>query len=372
MHAEGAPISSPSRASLQKRSVLRQLLIVFILFTFASLLLLKYGNMDNNQILITLGYEHFDGTEARKGPMLGDLWEGKVVYSSTQSYPQANSKLWQTFRWRKLTRNAENARLSWLDRNPSLSFEVWMDEQVDTFVQQFFGPDLFSLYESFPLGVMKADFWRYAILFAKGGIYADVDTICRQEIDKWFPPRAEEKEGESLACNYHPGVSNMTLSGKKYSQLEWKDCQIVIAPENDEHFCQWTIASVAGHPVLTNVIRLIFQRAREGISKSEHFVHYHTGPAVWTDAIIDFFSRELGHKKPVARTALDLIQLVWHVPEYNAVAEKFGICMMASSFFGASSEPENVQNLFGSVIWETASWTKERETYLKDRLNNEI
>ena len=362
---------SPSQArKLQKRSVLRQLLIVFILLIFASLLLLKYGDIDNHKIFIRLGYDNADSTEARKGILAGDLWEGKVVYNSTQSYSQANSKLWQTFRWRKLTKNAENARLSWLDLNPSLSFEVCEDEQVDTFVRQFFGPELFSLYESFPLGVMKADFWRYAILFANGGIYADVDTICRKEIDKWFPPRAKEEEGEALSCKYHPGGSNMTFRGKKYSQLQWKDCQIVIAPENDEHFCQWTIASVAGHPVLTNVIRLIFQRAREGISRSEHFVHYHTGPAVWTDAIVDFFSQELGHKKPAARSALDLLQLVWQVPEYNAIAEKFGICMMASSFFGASSEPENVRNLFGSVIWETASWTKEREKYLKDRENN--
>eukprot|EP00890_Picochlorum_soloecismus_P000693 jgi/Picsp_1/1624/NSC_05102-R1_alpha- -mannosyltransferase subunit len=354
--------SSIGVKKFQNRAVSQKRFIPFILFALASLILLKYGKIDN-EIFVTLGHDISYETQGRFGT--GDLWETKVVYDSTNSH--ANSKLWQTFRWKKLTKDAENARLSWLDLNPSLSFEVWMDERVDKFVRQFFGKDLYLLYQSFPLGVMKADLWRYAILFAEGGIYADVDTICQKEIDKWFPPREVEQAGESLSCKYHPGGSNMTLSGKKYSQLQWKDCQIVIAPENDQHFCQWTIASVAGHPILSNVLRLIFQRARQGISKSEHFVHYHTGPAVWTDAIVDFFSQELGHKKPVGGTALDMIQLVWEVPEYNAVADKFGICMMASSFFGASSEPENVRNLFGSIIWETASWTKEREKYLKDR-----
>ena len=275
---------------LQNRPVSQKKLIPLILLGLGSIYLLRYGKIDNTHG-IQVTQETLDSFDT------GGLWETKVVYDLTnrslnrESNIAIDSKLWQTFRWKKLIKKAEKARLSWLDLNPSLSFEVWMDEMVDNFVRQFFGRDLYSLYQSFPLGVMKADFWRYAILFAEGGIYADVDTICRKEIDKWFPPRAEKEEGESLSCKYHPGMSNMTLNGHKYSQLQWKDCQIVIAPENDEHFCQWTIASVAGHPILSNVLRLIFQRAREGISESEHFVHYHTGPAVWTDAIVDFFSQ---------------------------------------------------------------------------------
>ncbi len=34
------------------------------------------------------------------------------------------------------------------------------------------------MFRAYPLGVMRADFWRYAILFAHGGLYADMDCRC--------------------------------------------------------------------------------------------------------------------------------------------------------------------------------------------------
>ena len=38
---------------------------------------------------------------------------------------------------------------------------------------------MYDIYSSFPIGVMKADFFRYAVLLAHGGVYADVDTACQ-------------------------------------------------------------------------------------------------------------------------------------------------------------------------------------------------
>ena len=167
-----------------------------------------------------------------------------------------------------------------------------------------------------------------------------------------------------MSCKYHPGASRMTVNGTLYSKLRWEDCQIIFSPENDTHFCQWTIASVPGHPIMLNVLHLIFQRVMEGLSKSEHFVHFHTGPGVWTTAITNFFLHELGHKKPfVDITANEFMHRVWEDPEYNRVAGKYGICIMASSFFGASSEPENVQNIYGSQKWASDSWIKKAEEY---------
>ena len=33
-----------------------------------------------------------------------------------------------------------------------------------------------AAYRSFPLGVMRADMWRYAVLYDRGGLYADIDV----------------------------------------------------------------------------------------------------------------------------------------------------------------------------------------------------
>jgi mannosyltransferase OCH1-like enzyme len=38
---------------------------------------------------------------------------------------------------------------------------------------------------NFPKGVMKADFWRYAVLYFYGGVYTDIDTDPYKSIRDW-------------------------------------------------------------------------------------------------------------------------------------------------------------------------------------------
>ena len=38
-------------------------------------------------------------------------------------------------------------------------------------------PEIKDAYDSLPIRVMKADLWRYCILYKYGGIYADSDTV---------------------------------------------------------------------------------------------------------------------------------------------------------------------------------------------------
>ena len=64
------------------------------------------------------------------------------------------------------------------------------------------------MFTKYPLGVMKADFWRYCVMFVEGGIYSDLDTEIFVPINKW-PIQKEAK--------------------------------IVIGIENELMFCQWTL-----------------------------------------------------------------------------------------------------------------------------------
>jgi hypothetical protein len=121
---------------------------------------------------------------------------------------------------------------------------------------------------------MRADFWRYAILYAEGGVYADVDTRCLRGMAHWF---------EDLSNL--PGSIPEAMVGRwpsmrpAYNELGWEGCKAVIGLENGVHFCQWTIATVPAHPVLRRVLEMIVERARLGIHLDhEHFVHEHTGP----------------------------------------------------------------------------------------------
>jgi len=74
-------------------------------------------------------------------------------------------------------------------------------------------------------------------------------------------------------------------------------------------FCQWTIQSKPGHPVLRDIVVSITEEAlrmkKAGIlskSKMDKTVVEFTGPAVWTDIVLKYFNDpkyfhfESGHK----------------------------------------------------------------------------
>jgi mannosyltransferase OCH1-like enzyme len=60
------------------------------------------------------------------------------------------------------------------------------DQQVDDFMKTNFS-DIYEVYHNLPLPVMKADLWRYCVIYHYGGIYADMDTIfIGDDLDSLF------------------------------------------------------------------------------------------------------------------------------------------------------------------------------------------
>ena len=55
--------------------------------------------------------------------------------------------------------------------------------------QEHMDPEFFLIINSFKLRVMMSDFWRYFVLYIKGGIYADTDVRLLKPIEDWeFDP----------------------------------------------------------------------------------------------------------------------------------------------------------------------------------------
>ena len=48
-------------------------------------------------------------------------------------------------------------------------------------------PDVVEAYQALPLNILKADFFRYLILLARGGVYADIDTTALKPAMEWLP-----------------------------------------------------------------------------------------------------------------------------------------------------------------------------------------
>jgi len=169
--------------------------------------------------------------------------------------------IWQTYKTRDLPPAAKRCRESWLSLNPRWRHEFYDDTDIEAYVRSSWGKRMAAFHAALPLGVMKADLWRYLILCDKGGVYTDVDTVCLEPLDRWI-------DGSRLRC---------------------ADV-LIVGLENMTHFCQWTIAATPGHPALEHVAAFLLKNFESrGIDITyEHFVHATTGPAIWTEALSEY------------------------------------------------------------------------------------
>ena len=159
--------------------------------------------------------------------------------------------LWQTWKSKRLEGKPALWHQTWVDQNPSFECKVCDDEECRAFVQMHFDKQILSIYDQLPLNVMRADLWRYLVIFQNGGVYADMDTSCLEPIDRWLG-----------------------------------DAEIVIGVEGASPcFCQWTFASVSGHPVLEHVINEVCARVKDVTSVNFDKVLAMTGPFVFTKAV---------------------------------------------------------------------------------------
>jgi hypothetical protein len=132
----------------------------------------------------------------------------------------------------------------------------WNDEDVDAFLKYCY-PHLESLVQKIPFRVMKADLFRYLVVFKFGGIYSDADTLCLKSIDDWI-------QMESLT-----ELNGKTLYSKK-GRVEGlfgieSDLLYLFDKEPGRHldkmfyphpagFAQFAFAASPGSPVLRDVV----------------------------------------------------------------------------------------------------------------------
>jgi len=148
---------------------------------------------------------------------------------------------------------------SWGEKNgPTWHHRVCYDRDVDLlFSHPALPPRLREAYKMLPVGVMKADVWRYAVLYVHGGVYADLDAECKSPVHEWLNNSSQDPVG------------------------------LIVGAENGVNLCQWTMASRPRHPAVRTVLELVATRVLdEGIDLAEtHVVCRTTGPCVWNSGI---------------------------------------------------------------------------------------
>jgi len=67
---------------------------------------------------------------------------------------------------------------SWTVHNPSFHTWFWTDSAVRRLLDSNFSAWLVDLYDSYPMAINRADLRKYLVLYAVGGVVADLDVQC--------------------------------------------------------------------------------------------------------------------------------------------------------------------------------------------------
>lgn len=191
--------------------------------------------------------------------------------------------IWQT--WKYTPADGEftfrEQEATWTDQHPGFIHEVITDTVAVHLLRLLYAsvPEVLEAYEALPLPVLKADFFRYLILLARGGIYTDIDTYAIRSALEWVP--------ESVPRDAIGLVIGIEADPDRPDWKDWYSRRI--------QFCQWTIQAKPGHPVLREIVSHVtletLRRKRLGLLETtdKNVVEF-TGPAVWTDIIFDYFN----------------------------------------------------------------------------------
>lgn len=84
---------------------------------------------------------------------------------------------------------------SWSSKNPDCDYRFVDDAHCAKMIADF-DQELLECYERIPPGAFRADIWRYCALYRFGGIYADIDTVCK------YPMKKIIKENDQFIVAY--------------------------------------------------------------------------------------------------------------------------------------------------------------------------
>jgi inositol phosphorylceramide mannosyltransferase catalytic subunit len=135
-------------------------------------------------------------------------------------------------------------------RNPEYDYQFYDDERIKLFIKEEFGKEYYDLYSRITIGAVKADFFRYAILYKKGGVYLDIDSLNIKKLDYFILP---------------------------------SDTAIISLENNLEYYVQWALIFEPGHPFLKKTLEMVVDNLKANRYPNDG--HKMTGPTVYTQAI---------------------------------------------------------------------------------------
>lgn len=276
-----SPIASHFRSKLttQVRRVLpAYILLIFLILFFAN------TNFFTSPIRAAHRYKR-------------ELRYQKPLQGSTTVIPR---KIWQTWKTGPLAfeQRDSDAAKTWPAKNPTYRYEVLTDDNAIEYVEWHYGPygfnrpDIINLYRELNITIIKADLLRYLVMYAEGGVYADIDVECLRPVNRFIPERYNEHDVDMIIGVEidEPAFANHPVLGSKCKS-----------------FCQWTFAAKPRLPVMMRLIENIQEwlhdlSRKKGVSISHLELDFNevisgTGPSAFTEAVLEQMTAQNHGKK---------------------------------------------------------------------------
>ncbi|KAK9239170.1 nucleotide-diphospho-sugar transferase [Lipomyces kononenkoae] len=228
-------------------------------------------------------------------------------------YPRT---IWQTWKYStsdsRFSAKFRTAVEFWSKLNPEFTHEILDDDTAANFVRQLYAsvPEVVEAYFAMPKPILRADFFRYLILLARGGVYSDIDTTALKGVTKWF------SDGVSDIVKDEEGNEKTALTEERATEIARtieSDTGLMVGIEADPdrpdwqdwyarrvQMCQWTIAAKRGHPTVLRIVSHIttetLRRKVTGtidLPKTKDAgsqIMNWTGPGIWTDTVFGYLA----------------------------------------------------------------------------------
>jgi mannosyltransferase OCH1-like enzyme len=139
------------------------------------------------------------------------------------------------------------------NNNKDYTYYFFDDSEIEDFIRSEYDSEILKFYKKLNVGAAKADFWRYLVLYKKGGVYLDIDSCLNVSIGKI--------------------VNN-------------NDNALITRESNIGSFVQWCMFYKKNHIILEKTINKVLQNIKNFSNEPLNKV---TGPPVLSEVIEDHY-----------------------------------------------------------------------------------
>lgn len=168
--------------------------------------------------------------------------------------------------------------------NPDYKLVYYTDEDIEKFIKDNYSERVYNAYKCInpDYGPAKSDFFRYLLIYMKGGIYLDVKSGPTENLD----PLLKKLKGK-LALSHWTELPIGYIPIHHIDHLYFSQC----FKNSYGEFQNWHIISGKGNPLLGKVIKQVVTNIEIGMKNKDMYnnghysVIYMTGPIMYTNII---------------------------------------------------------------------------------------